>query len=206
MSRAIFLGSFNPPHRGHLNCLETVINSGVMEEFNIEYIHVIPAYQNPNKKDKAVSFYTRCQMCSWMFSRQNGHILIDDIEGIVKPKYTYELLQYLNDNDRVLKGGFWWIVTIETLRELLDGKWKNSEELLYDNNFIVLYESEGEKLALYEDYNLKFLCAKYIKINNPINYHSTQIRELAKKGKSTIEFTNRFVDDIIKEENLYKNE
>ena len=47
--RAIFLGSFNPPHKGHYDVVNSVIESGIMESAKIEKIHIIPCWQNPNK-------------------------------------------------------------------------------------------------------------------------------------------------------------
>ena len=49
MSKAIFLGSFNPPHKGHYNCIKSVIESGQLEYLGIDKIHIIPCWQNPNK-------------------------------------------------------------------------------------------------------------------------------------------------------------
>jgi cytidyltransferase-like protein len=40
----IFGGSFNPPHLGHLNSLETVL-----KKTGLDAIHVVPAAQNPLK-------------------------------------------------------------------------------------------------------------------------------------------------------------
>ena len=56
MGKAIFLGSFNPPHKGHYEVVKSVIDSGIMDDFNIENIHVIPCYQNPNKAKFNTSF------------------------------------------------------------------------------------------------------------------------------------------------------
>ena len=58
MSRAIFLGSFDPPHKGHRDAILSVVNSDVMRRCNIEKLHVIVAQQNPNKP-KSTSFIDR---------------------------------------------------------------------------------------------------------------------------------------------------
>ena len=86
MSKAIFLGSFNPPHRGHVNCLKSVINSGLMKELNIDKIHIIPCYQNPNKsqvKNPVWNFWRRYKLCTLEFSGLFEFVAIDDIEMLI---------------------------------------------------------------------------------------------------------------------------
>ena len=120
MSRAIFLGSFNPPHKGHYNVVKSVIDSGIMTELNIEKTHIIPCFQNPNKDKFNVPFIKRYQMVLFMFGSliREGLVYPDDIEDQLyqHPQYTYELIdwfnsgndEYINKNDE----GFWWIITV----------------------------------------------------------------------------------------------
>ena len=91
MTRAIFLGSFNPPHKGHVNCIKSVIESNIIKELNIDKIHVIPCWQNPNKS-KSIDFYDRYKMCIHEFTLLLDNCLVDDIESLLKPTYTYELI------------------------------------------------------------------------------------------------------------------
>ena len=58
MKVAFYLGSFNPPHYGHL----TVINEG-LRNFGMDKIVIVPAMHNPSKKEKPAPFDIRC---SWM--------------------------------------------------------------------------------------------------------------------------------------------
>ena len=115
-----------------------------MDDFNIEKIHVIPCYQNPNKAKFNTSFIARYKMCELMFTDLiiSDKVIIDDIENDIKPKYTYDLIQYINtNNNSTIQKGFWWIITVETMKELMEQKWKNSKELLYENNFKALQKN-----------------------------------------------------------------
>ena len=120
MTRAIFLGSFNPPHKGHVNCIKSVIKSNIIKQLNIDKIHVIPCWQNPNKS-KSIDFYDRYKMCIYEFTSLSDNCLVDDIESLLKPTYTYELINYFKENkDYLINADFWWIVTEETIEELID--------------------------------------------------------------------------------------
>lgn len=183
MSRAIFLGSFNPPHQGHVNCIKSVIESDIIKQLNIDKIHVIPCWQNPNKS-KSIDFYDRYKMCKYEFASLSDNCLVDDIEATLKPTYTYELIDYLKENkDKIIGSDFWWIVTEETILELIDKKWKNSERLLKENKFIVLYPDERHYVSFkvndyFEEIDKWPGDYQYIPLISPMGVlHSTQIRE-----------------------------
>lgn len=209
MSKAIFLGSFNPPHKGHYELIKNFVNSGLMEKHDIDKVHIIPCHQNPNK-NKTLDYIHRYRMCTKMFSDlcASGKVIIDDIEDKICPKYTYELIEYFKSNkDAHIKDNFWWIITIETIKELIDDKWAHSDELLYDNNFIIVYgqyanieDIKGIK-KLIDENKIRAIC---IPIKTEVDYHSTDIRELISHGKSVEELTNKDVQNYILENKLYK--
>ena len=207
MSKAIFFGSFNPPHQGHYTCIKSLIESDKMDELGIDQIRVIPCWQNPNKP-KCVGYEHRWKMCRDLFSDflQGDNIVIDDSEELVKPKYTYDLLEWIREHDTIIGNDFWWIITTETLQEIIDNKWYRSAELLYDNNFIILYkESEGlDKVNEIIEQNK--LCAVPIRLNEEINYHSTELRDKVRRGESISKETNTDIQTYIIRNKLYEKE
>jgi len=205
MSKAIFLGSFNPPHKGHYNCIKSVIDSGELEYLGIDKIHVIPCKQNPNKSKFHTSFVARYKMCEALFRDLivDGKVVIDDIENEITPEYTYELINFFNSGcDKMIGQGFWWIITVETLQELFDGKWKHSEELLH-NNFIIVYDAYDCLYNIMELVKKHEMCAIPIKLKNRVNYHSTELRQKIKDGQSISDETNTEINEFIKDNKIY---
>ena len=209
MTRAIFLGSFNPPHKGHVNCIKSVIESNIIKQLNIDKIHVIPCWQNPNKS-KSIDFYDRYKMCIYEFTSLSDNCLVDDIESLLKPTYTYELINYFKENkDYLINADFWWIVTEETIEELIDNKWKESERLLKENKFIVLYPDERHNISFkvndyFKEINKEPDDYQYIPLIDQMNVHSTQIRENFWLNTKYDNAITKNTKEYIIEHNLYK--
>ena len=214
MSRAIFLGSFNPPHSGHVNCIKSVINSGVLNNLNIDKIHIIPCYQNPNKsqvKDPDWNFWQRYKLCTLEFSGLSEFVVIDDIEMLINKtdcnkSYTYNLINYFKGgHDEMIKSDFWWIITHETYQELKEGKWKNSKELLENNRFIIVVPEDKVTEYLINEGISQF--RKIIKLNKTedSDKHSTQLREMIKNDDENVRKDMKFETWMeIKESKMYK--
>jgi len=217
MSRAIFLGSFNPPHSGHVNCIKSVINSGLMKDLNIDKIHIIPCYQNPNKKqvdDPEWNFWQRYKLCTLEFAGLAEFIVVDDLEMLINrtdcnKSYTYNLINYFKGgHDALIKSDFWWIITVETYKELLAGKWYHSEELLSNNKFIIVYKNTDEldeiiNSQYYKNDNYNFV--ELIKTEDA-DKHSTELREMIKNDDENIRKYMKFETLMeIKDNKLYQD-
>lgn len=182
---ALFLGTFDPPHRGHEICLETVVDSGAMEKLGIDKIHMVPAWLNPTKQTKT-RWVDRYQMCFKMIAHNDklvNNVFIDDIEYVHEPSFTYQLFDAINTgSDICLYNNFWWIITEETFKELLEGKWKKSTKLLEENRFILLVDDEPseEVQEWISEHKSK---VEVLQLNESIDVHSTHIRKALSSGE-----------------------
>lgn len=210
MSKAIFLGTFNPPHNGHVNCIKSVIRSGILNQFNIEKIHIIPCWQNPNKEDfddPKLRFWQRYKMCTLEFGGLNDYCIIDDIEAKIQPQYTYNLIEYFKSGKDKFIEDFWWIITAETFKELLCGKWYNSEKLINENKFIILIpdnlsDDEYNEIVKYTNNDSKYQFIDLL--NDPMaNMHSTKLREMIKNNENVYPYINLDTELYIKHHSLY---
>lgn len=200
---AIFLGSFDPPHIGHANVIMSVINSDISKSINS--IHIIPTKQNPNKKDSTPILY-RYYMSKLMFeplSTEDTNVIVNDIEFKHDWTYTYDMLEYLsNDNEKSIGKDFLWILTEETYHEILYGSWYKSTDILtkYINRMIIVGTIKPE-LEKYFSQICK--CKAYVNLMPGFEMHSTDIRNFIKQNKNVELYFNRGVYNIIKENNLY---
>ena len=203
MSRAVFLGSFDPPHKGHRDVILSVVNSDVIRRCNIEKIHIIPAQQNPNKP-KSTPFIDRYKMCLSMFG-DIDNVLVDDIENQVKPKYTFDLFKrFHRGEDEMIKSDFYWIITAETINELIDGEWYKGITMLCENKFIILVKNDREIKQIKRDINWKKGQVNFVKLQSTCDAHSSHIRQQCKDGNiEALNNTNEYIKDYIIQNKLY---
>lgn len=195
MVKAIFLGTFDPPHTGHYSVVKEALKHG--KELGFDVVHVIPSSQNPNKR-MSTKFSYRYMMCMHTFADLSPNVLVDDIEDNIEHTYTYEIIDFIKSEDKYIGPDFWWIITTETYQELLDGKWKESERLLNENKFLVLYTEDNN------DY-IDTETVKFRKMNSLTECHSTYLRELLKnhRGLCPVELNVQTFEYILENE-LYE--
>jgi nicotinate-nucleotide adenylyltransferase len=185
----IFLGSFNPPHIGHISMVATCVNEYIKKRNLLDNIWVIPAYQNPNKTNTN-NYEERLYWCD---SSQGGFgyipdVFVKDIEYDLKPKYTIELIEYLKSHYTDTE--FVWLITWDTINEIIDNKWYASSRLLDENKFIII----NEGLKRIDDFDIEYVKYRMMHSNttrcnniidvltlpNPIKISSTVIRNMVR--------------------------
>jgi len=172
MSTALFFGSFNPIHIGHLIIANTVIQ---LEEINKLWFVVSP--HNPFKnKSTLLSERDRMHLVNLAID-DNYNFKTSDVEfNLPKPNYTIDTLTYLsekhpNKNFTLIMGG-------DNLTHL--HKWKNFEVLI-KNYKIIVYPRPGEKIEIKDQLKnakIKIIEAPMLSIS------ATYIRNQIKENKS----------------------
>ncbi|HRU02222.1 MAG TPA: nicotinate (nicotinamide) nucleotide adenylyltransferase, partial [Victivallales bacterium] len=173
MKIAVFGGSFDPPHKGHVIIADYVVSCFV------NLLIFVPTYYPPHKNSVSFApFDSRLKMIR-LITEGKKSMIVSDIERHLNKKpsyifYTMRALQerYINDELSLLIGS-------DSLLNL--HTWYNAEEIVKNWN-IITYRRPGYEVDLEE---LKKLwrreefekIAKGIILNSPLsNLSSSQIR------------------------------
>lgn len=84
---AVFGGSFDPPHLGHQEIVKAVLS-----ELDIDYILILPAYQNPFKQAPFATAAQRLSWCKKVFD--DKRIVVDSYEIDNEICYTYQSIEH----------------------------------------------------------------------------------------------------------------
>ena len=142
MKVALYLGSFNPFHNGHLDVVRSALN-----DFKMDKVVIVPTMQNPWKKEKVLDIDIRKFIIYWSIKfNEDFDIVIDWQTGIpsiyidliekelIPPYYSYATLhalknKYCNDEIFVLVGS-------DTMKDIPN--WMHGEQIIKDYQFIVI--------------------------------------------------------------------
>ncbi len=171
---ALFGGSFDPVHIGHLRIAEDI-----REYFSLEKIIFIPAYHSPLKPESRASPEDRLNMLK-LSLKYNRYFEISDFEIKRKGKsYTIYTAKHF-----VEKLGYYPGFIVGTDAFLSLHKWKDAEKLIKLLNFIVVGR---------EDFNIKDL-EKYIKEHFPeINFYFDE-KNINKNKTGVYFYSKRRID------------
>ena len=199
MRIAVFGGSFNPVHIGHIE-----IVTRVLEKLYIDRILIIPTYIPPHKRqDMEISPRHRLSMCGIAFGNLKSAV-ISDIE--IKrggESYTYLTLQELKkrfpDDDLFLIMGADMFLSVQD--------WKNADIIFSLAAICGVPRNRGnlEVLKKHSAY-LETLGAKASACDIEVpSVSSTQIREMCMRGEDIGELVPPMVEAYINFWGLYKS-
>lgn len=139
---ALYLGSFNPFHNGHLKVVKSALN-----DFKMDKVIIVPTMQNPWKNSESTLdfnkriYIVRAQLQNEFFPKNWTHIGIDNIEKFLTPPYySYATLhalknKYCNNEIYVLCGE-------DTIKDIPN--WMNGEAIIQDYDFLIVDRPEGD--------------------------------------------------------------
>lgn len=203
---ALFGGSFDPVHIGHLRIAEDI-----REHFSLEKIVFVPAYLSPLKASHSASAEDRLQMLK-MATADNPYFDISRLEidkGEIS--YTVDTAHYYN---KLLGYRPGFIVGSDAFLSL--PSWKSPHELLNNLNFIVTLRGEDSLRDIQEfakSFGKTVSTAKeidfrkagiYVYMCRKIDISSTEIRQKVKEGKSIKYLVPIKVEQYIHKKGLYR--
>jgi len=153
MNIAIFGGSFDPVHLGHIEVVQKALEMG------IDKVIVVPNFLNPLKNKTSAPAELRYKWLKEVFN-DFENVEISDFEiNQKRPVYSIETINHFKPK--------YFIIGSDNLKTL--DKWKNIDEILNKVELIVAKRDEIDK-NLAKKYNIK----KIIDVEVPIS--STEIR------------------------------
>lgn len=195
---AVFGGSFNPIHLGHIKVAKTV-----KDKFGIDRVLIIPTYTTPLKDNcEMVSPQHRFNMCKLM-CREYLDIFVSDIEITRQGKsYTVDTLKRLKRSHPTDE--FFLIVGADMF--LTIDKWRNAEKIFsYASVCTVPRDDLDYRALLNKSAYLSKLGAQCKILKEPVmDISSTQIRQMISEGKDISPYVGNEVAEYIAYNNLYR--
>ncbi|MFP4661810.1 MAG: nicotinate-nucleotide adenylyltransferase [Halanaerobiales bacterium] len=193
---AIFGGTFDPIHLGHLLIAEQVYNN-----FSLDRIIFIPAGLPPHKVEKDISSAGDRLAMLKLAIKNNKHFAASSYELDKSGKsYTAETLRYFHRND--IASNVYFIIGADSLLDILN--WREPDYLFQNARFIVVHRpgydiSDYYKNEKYKPYREKILILDTMQVD----ISSTRIREMVRAKKSIRYLTTNEVVEYIYTKNLY---
>lgn len=214
MKIGIFGGSFNPPHMGHLNAIQTVAKKAGLGK-----VHVVPAAQNPLKTPvEGPSPEQRLELTRMAFEQYGDLYFVDDQE-MKRGGMSYTIDTVLNLRKQYEAADLYLVVGADKFEEL--SQWKDYQKLLAETNLIVttrpgydtpesLDEMPGYLKPLVADFDFNFIelntgrNIQFITLRD-IEISSSEVRKSLRNGKPVEKYLPLAVESYIKEHKLYRN-
>ena len=185
MKMGVFVGSFNPVHKGHIRIVNYVL------EKYVDKVIIIPT-GNYWDKQNLIDVKHRINMLK---TYQSEKIIVDEENNNIE--YTYQVLENLGK--KYPNAELYLIIGADNIISF--DKWKNYEVLL-NYNIIIINRSDIDIKYHLNRINKK---DKYIITDNlpNINLSSTYIRENIKDNEKLKDKISIEVLKYIKENNIY---
>ncbi len=186
---ALFGGTFNPLHNGHLAIVKSVLEQGLADEV---WILITPC--NPWKKDQELpDDRLRYDMVAAAV-KDMEHVFASDYEfSLPKPSYTANTLRHISADYPERE----FILTIGADNWVKFHNWREAGFIM-DNYPIIVYPRQG--------YPIEALSGNVTLLDCPLmDISSTRIRQMVRNGALINEFVPASVARTILEKKLYTN-
>ena len=193
---AIFGGSFNPIHNGHLQVAKSALS-----ECGLKKVIFLPNANPPHKnKEHIISAHHRYNMVALATDGFENFEISNYEMNSDKPSYTINTMRHMKS---VYNAELFFIIGADSLYTL--NLWKSYKELICECSFIVADRNctEGSNVSK-EAQNIINQGGRVHLLNMPkADVTSTMIREKISLGKDISAYVPKVVKDYIMSNNLY---
>ena len=190
MRIAIYPGSFNPIHRGHVQLAREVLHRQLADKLWMLVSPLNPLKMNSGLLDEQ----HRLAMTRLAVADEPGIIASDFEFSMPRPSYSIDTLQRLQTANPEVQ----FLLLIGSDNALVFDQWKDYRQILAQVEVLV-YPRQGYPIdeALIKYPEMKGLTTPLYDIS------STQLREMIKDGQSTAEWLPPLVEKYISENGFY---
>ncbi|MCB2354297.1 nicotinate-nucleotide adenylyltransferase [Clostridium estertheticum] len=199
MKKAIFGGTFDPIHIGHIHIAYEALYS-----LKLDKILFMPAGNPPNKLNKQITdSKIRYDLVNKAIEGESNFEISDYEINKKENSYTYETIELFS---KLQSNTEWYfLIGADSLIDL--DNWKNVDRLL-NGCQLVVYNRAGfalEKILKQKNFLENKYHNKIIFLDMPIiDISSTSIRESIKKGRNINYLLPKGVEKIVEKLKLYK--
>ncbi|MEI6311967.1 MAG: nicotinate (nicotinamide) nucleotide adenylyltransferase [Bacteroidota bacterium] len=191
MKIALFFGSFNPIHVGHL-----IIANHIVEHTDVDSVWLVVSPQNPFKeKNSLLNEFDRLHLVELAIQDNDKLKACNEEFYLPRPSYTIDTLMYLQEKYPSYE--FSLIMGSDNLLNL--HKWKNYELILQRYPIYIYKRNVSEVNTISLNGNIQYLEVPLLDIS------STYIRQCIQSKKSIKYLVTPTVEKYILDYNLFKN-
>lgn len=194
MKYAVFGGTFDPPHAGHL-----AIAKAALEAQDIDELIWVPAAKNPIKRWSKTSPESRMAMVLSMVEHE-PRMSVSDIE-ITRGGDSFAI-DTIKELKGVRPGQYWFVLGSDALSTI--ASWKEPEKLLEICRLLVVARV-GSDLGIVIDRLPKYVQSSIDVVEARIkDISSTMVRDAIPDGSDFHHLVTNEVANYIEEEQLYR--
>lgn len=201
---ALFGGTFNPFHNGHLAVLKAIDTAGF-----IKNVFLTPNYLSPHKQDdqELINSSHRLEMCERVMKYENFlnisiHINRYEIE---KGNISWTIDTLLALKNQFPDDSLYLVLGSDSMLQL--HHWKSYIKLIKNSCLFVIKRLSHDNTVLIEYWNQhfsKFSQNKlFISDQLPLKVSSTELRKKLREGKEISNLVPHYIDHYIYQERCY---
>ncbi len=190
MTKALFFGSFNPVHNGHIQIAQSALSAAQIDE-----VVLIVSPQNPFKSKAELAPEEHRLKMAELSTQDLPNISVSDIEfRLPKPSFTINTINQLTK--KYPDDWFYILMGSDNLNNF--SSWKDYQQIL-DHCRLLLYKRDTEEIPIKTKsaYQLTVLYAPILP------FSSTKVRKAIKQGDDISEMVPSSVERYIKQHFLY---